>query len=461
MTLPWNRTATASARSATPRRSPSGGTDRPRLVIKANDELGDEEDLRRQVARAIPAAAARAGRPRPGSPSRAPLVMLLDAPHGPNPLGEAAARPTARAAPRRVPPAAEHAPTDDWRLPRHEPRAHPSAADAFAPPPEPPPPPRAGPARARRRRSGGGRTSAGAEEEGAESRTSSRASTRCKPTGDNRVEVVRLLGPRQATRTNVLTRADAALLRRPALRGPLRLRSPTRQRLGLDLLGSRATHGQRAEPDRPHPELRVLERLRVGHHGRRSRARNVELAPSFAEAFFDRGVSNFVCTAWPVNDVAAREFALLLYRSSSALPTGDGRAGAATSPRDAARPCRSAPAPSPRKAYGALTWGAYQHYGNPHFRFSSACASGTARSRPHRAGRKRATVGLLTEVRRSIHRSGHRRPASRASSLSTARPLAPFRGPAPSASFRSSTVDRSPLLSRRPGPPGRDACQGA
>ena len=26
------------------------------------------------------------------------------------------------------------------------------------------------------------------------------------------------------------------------------------------------------------------------------------LAPSFAHAFFARGVSNFVCTAWPVND---------------------------------------------------------------------------------------------------------------------------------------------------------------
>src|SRR5918999_5020784 len=45
----------------------------------------------------------------------------------------------------------------------------------------------------------------------------------------------------------------------------------------------------------------------------RSRERSVDLAPSFAEAFFARGVANFVCTAWPVDDAAARVFALTLY----------------------------------------------------------------------------------------------------------------------------------------------------
>ena len=36
--------------------------------------------------------------------------------------------------------------------------------------------------------------------------------------------------------------------------------------------------------------------------------------PSFAEAFFKQGVKNFVCTAWPVADVAARDFACGFYR---------------------------------------------------------------------------------------------------------------------------------------------------
>ena len=46
----------------------------------------------------------------------------------------------------------------------------------------------------------------------------------------------------------------------------------------------------------------------------RASARSALLAPSFAEAFFARGVSNFVCTAWPVDDAAALAFARRLYR---------------------------------------------------------------------------------------------------------------------------------------------------
>src|SRR4029079_4936217 len=45
----------------------------------------------------------------------------------------------------------------------------------------------------------------------------------------------------------------------------------------------------------------------------RSELRSAGLAPSFAEAFFARGVGNFVCTAWPVDDEAARTFAGRLY----------------------------------------------------------------------------------------------------------------------------------------------------
>lgn len=45
----------------------------------------------------------------------------------------------------------------------------------------------------------------------------------------------------------------------------------------------------------------------------RSEEREVALAPGFAEAFFKRGVANFVCTAWPVDDGAARTLAVTLY----------------------------------------------------------------------------------------------------------------------------------------------------
>src|SRR5262249_53686835 len=45
----------------------------------------------------------------------------------------------------------------------------------------------------------------------------------------------------------------------------------------------------------------------------RPECRQPTLAPSFAEAFSERGVANFICTAWPVDDAAARLFARHLY----------------------------------------------------------------------------------------------------------------------------------------------------
>ncbi len=103
----------------------------------------------------------------------------------------------------------------------------------------------------------------------------------------------------------------------------------------------------------------------------RSGSRSVELAPSFAEAFFARGVSNFVCTAWPVDDGAARNFALTLYRGLLGLKPVDGQPNAyePTTPlhmHRAMQQARRAVAAQPR---GYRTWGAYQHYGSPYLRF--------------------------------------------------------------------------------------------
>jgi CHAT domain len=103
----------------------------------------------------------------------------------------------------------------------------------------------------------------------------------------------------------------------------------------------------------------------------RTGARSAALAPSFAESFFARGVSNFVCTAWPVDDQPAREFACRVYAALLGLELGlPGRPAspAAREPQvmhEAMRDARAAIA----EAYGGCTWGAYQHYGNPHFRF--------------------------------------------------------------------------------------------
>jgi pimeloyl-ACP methyl ester carboxylesterase len=83
------------------------------------------------------------------------------------------------------------------------------------------------------------------------------------------------------------------------------------------------------------------------------------LPAAFAEAFFEKGVANFVCTAWPVGDVAAKDFAQELYRHL----LGDG-----TPPVEMYEAMRHA-----RLAIkNTRTWGSYQHYGNPGFRLIRA-----------------------------------------------------------------------------------------
>jgi hypothetical protein len=110
----------------------------------------------------------------------------------------------------------------------------------------------------------------------------------------------------------------------------------------------------------------------------RSQERSVDLAPSFAEAFFARGVANFVCTAWPVDDFAARVFALILYssllgigldRTSLGLDNKDANTERRPDPMFMYEAMKEARTTIARLPTGRLTWGAYQHYGNPYFQF--------------------------------------------------------------------------------------------
>jgi pimeloyl-ACP methyl ester carboxylesterase len=80
-----------------------------------------------------------------------------------------------------------------------------------------------------------------------------------------------------------------------------------------------------------------------------------ELPAVFAEAFFKKGVANFICTAWPVADAPASAFAEVLYKNL----LGD---GVQIVPMyEALRKAR-------REIAATTTWGAYQHYGDPYFR---------------------------------------------------------------------------------------------
>jgi CHAT domain-containing protein len=84
------------------------------------------------------------------------------------------------------------------------------------------------------------------------------------------------------------------------------------------------------------------------------------LAPSFAEAFFARGVANFICTAWPVDDEAALKFARRFYLGILGLEIP------VESLHEAMREARREIA---RLGPGGMqTWGAYQHYGDPNLR---------------------------------------------------------------------------------------------
>jgi hypothetical protein len=83
------------------------------------------------------------------------------------------------------------------------------------------------------------------------------------------------------------------------------------------------------------------------------------LAPAFAESFFARGVANFVCTAWPINDDDACQFAVTLYTCLLGL---DG------SPDVMWRALCTARKSIVGESRARHTWGAYQHYGNPFFR---------------------------------------------------------------------------------------------
>jgi hypothetical protein len=145
----------------------------------------------------------------------------------------------------------------------------------------------------------------------------------------------------------------------------------------------------------------------------RARQRDSDLVPSFAEAFFAKGVSNFVGTAWPVDDLAAVRFATTLYGKLLGLePLGpDGEAGPGSQPplmmHEAMRLAREAIATMER---GRRTWGAYQHYGNPFYRVFQPIPAGMEIGAEgiHRArsGKPRATG-----------KPAKRRPRSRANSV--------------------------------------------
>ena len=353
----------------------------PALVMQAYDELAAEDELRMQYERGrflekllVPEEL------RARLATNAPLVMLLDSTTArihwelvaqPDPLAEAHHLREFDA--QRVFLGTCRGFTRQLRT-------------TFAPLPEPPPPPRrvlrvlvvADPA--------ADAHLPGAEEEGAEVAELFESFNRVwQGQTDNRVEVVALLGPREAKRTNVLRHlmlqtydvlhfaGHCVYDPDPSLSGWL---FTSRQLL--------TTH-ELNRIDRI-PRFVFSNACESGKTPDRSEQRTAALAPSFAESFFGRGVANFVCTAWPVDDTMAREFERYLYASLLGMKLEE---VSVSDTRREERPRETTLAPrlvpdTPREMYVAMRearlrvlsqpggermWGAYQHYGNPHFRF--------------------------------------------------------------------------------------------
>ena len=135
----------------------------------------------------------------------------------------------------------------------------------------------------------------------------------------------------------------------------------------------------------------------------RSEQRSAGMASSFAEAFFARGVANFICTAWPVDDEAARIFANRFYSELLGLPPADGFAYLHRAMREARR------AIAVDSGSGSRTWGAYQHYGNPYFRFfQNAPARKAAEAESPAAKRTKKSGGAVKRRTKVDHKTKRR-----------------------------------------------------
>lgn len=241
----------------------------------------------------------------------------------------------------------------------------------LAPPPEPPPPPRrilrvlvvADPAEDAHL--------PGAEEEGAEVAALFESFNAVyEHSSYSRVEVVRLFGPYAATRTNVLRTLMSRSFDVLHFAGHCVYDENPRRSGWLFSGGKFITANELGRIDRV-PKFVFSNACESGVTPDRSEMRSDQLAPSFAERFFERGITDFVCTAWPVEDLSARTFALTLYAGLLGLqrPQGGGNRYEEAPPQPmyaAMREARLSIADSPD---GARTWGAYQHYGSPYFRF--------------------------------------------------------------------------------------------
>ncbi len=215
----------------------------------------------------------------------------------------------------------------------------------------------------------------GAQEEG---EAVVRVFDRFKAVSGIAVEVVALLGPRQATRVAVLEQLINHRFDILHFAGHCSFDEADPGSCGWIFTGgTRLTADELNRVDRI-PRFVFSNACESGITPEHREDRKALLAPSFAEAFFARGVANFVCTAWPVDDAAALAFAERLYAGLLGLDREE------EAMHEAMAAARSEIALL--GSGGLQTWGAYQHYGDPNFRIGRGPATPkpTAKKAPAR-----------------------------------------------------------------------------
>ena len=173
----------------------------------------------------------------------------------------------------------------------------------------------------------------------------------------NRVEVTALIGPAQASPLDVLLQlSDNPPFDMVHYAGHCFYNDQHPEKSGFLFSGGNVLSANDLDRIDRIPKFIFANACQSGVLPSRPDLSSPELPAAFAEAFFKKGVANYICTAWPVGDDAALQFAVELYT----YLLGDG-----TAPVEIYEAMRQAR----RKIVGGTnTWGAYQHYGNPNFR---------------------------------------------------------------------------------------------
>jgi pimeloyl-ACP methyl ester carboxylesterase len=183
------------------------------------------------------------------------------------------------------------------------------------------------------------------------------------PQSGRKVEVVRLFGPGQATRVSILDHLINQRFDMMHYAGHCFFNRENPPLSGWIFTGQKVLSANELTRVDRIPRFIFSNACESGITPDRAEKRNALMAPSFAEAFFARGVANFVCTAWPIDDFAALEFARRFYRGILGL-RGEG-----TPPESLHEAMREARREIARIGLGGMqTWGAYQHYGDPNLR---------------------------------------------------------------------------------------------